>query len=234
MPSPRLNMEVYFADGRPVLDVRYDLERRVKRFLPRDPDPLRLVFRGTTPGSATQDPNTIELRLEAAFDTHNVYALRFDFTGPKDPRHTQTIIDNVARTFDRWMKGLSLAARTEGSRERYAQVFAETIAAEALPPVAKEEDAAGVLKIKQAILQGLRRGKSFSTAHKEGGTIVKIVGSFFVFQDYGESEAREEFTSEEAFFERLRKFYHWPLRLEWLPHTPPEIEEWRFIEQQLG
>jgi hypothetical protein len=234
MPSPRLNMEVCFADRRPVLDVRYDMERRVKRFLPRDPDPSRLVFRCDTPADATRDPNTIELRLEAVSEDHNVYALRFDFSGPKDPRHTQTIIDNVARTFDRWMEGLTVAPRTEGSRERYAQVFADTIAAESLPPVVKEEDTAGVLRIKQAILQGLRQGKSFSTAHHEGGTIVKIVGSFFVFQDYGESEKFEQFTGEEDFFERLRELYHWWSRRDWVPHTPPEIEEWRFIERQLS
>lgn len=44
-------MQICFKDSRPVLDVRYDIERRVKRLLPRD--------------------------LEAALDSHNVYVLEY-------------------------------------------------------------------------------------------------------------------------------------------------------------
>jgi hypothetical protein len=59
------------------------------------------------------------------------------------------------------------------------------------------------------------------------------MGDRFVFQDYGESDDREEFTSVAPFFERLRKFYDWKACDDWLPPTPPEIEVWRFIDREL-
>ena len=38
----------YFTDSRPVRDVKYDIEKRVKRLLHRDPERSEtLVFRGT-------------------------------------------------------------------------------------------------------------------------------------------------------------------------------------------
>jgi hypothetical protein len=228
-------MGAYFADSRPVLDVRYDIERRVKRLLPRDPDqPETLVFRGTSDGMGTRSSNTIELRLEAAFDTHNLYLLQLDFI-PDDGRDEQTILDNVKRAIDGWTSKLTLAQKATGSPERLSQVIAETIAREqelaALPP--REEDLAAIREIQEAILKGMRQGKGFFTANKEGGTNIKLVADQFVFQDYGESDAREEFTSDADFLARIRKFYDWPARYDWLPHPPPELEVWKFIEREL-
>jgi len=40
----------------------------------------------------------------------------------------------------------------------------------------------------------LRRGKSFGTVHKEGGTNIRWAGGRFVMQDFGEAEERKEFT----------------------------------------
>ena len=51
--------------------------------------------------------------------------------------------------------------------------------------------------------------------------------------EYGESDERQEFDSDEAFLARLREFYDYESRREWNPHVPPEIEAWRFIERQM-
>ena len=237
MPENRRHViGAYFADSRPVLDVRYDIERRVKRLLPRDPEqPETLVFRGTSDAMGTRSSNTIELRLEAAFDTHNLYLLQLDFI-PDDGRHEQTILDSVKRTIDGWTSRLTVAQKATGSPERLRQVVAETIAREqelaAMPH--REEDLAAIRETKETILNGMRRGKGLFTAHTEGGTNIKWIQGRFVFQDYGESDEREEFMSDSDFLARLRKFYDWPASYEWLPHPPPEPEVWKFIERQLN
>lgn len=88
-------------------------------------------------------------------------------------------------------------------------------------------------EIQQQILAEMRQGKLFFTAHHEGGTHIKWLGDRFVFQDYGESEEREEFTTDEAFLVRLRQFYDWWSRRDWYPNRPPEIEVWKWIQNQL-
>ena len=137
---------------------------------------------------------------------------------------------------DRFTEGLARTESRDGaSPERFRQVVEETTARErqiaSQPP--SLEDRAAILAIQEAILTRLRQGKYFFTAHHEGGTHIKWIRDRFVFQDYGESDDREEFTAEAPFFERLREFYDWPARFDWLPHTPPEIEVWRFIDREL-
>jgi hypothetical protein len=232
------SVEACFADSRPVLDVKYDVEKRVKRLLPRDPERLdALLFRGTSASVTTGGTSTIELRLEAAFDTHNLYALRLEYTGPGSPMNEKTWSENVRGTMDRWTESLMLSeSRVGASSDRFHQVVEETTSRERelanQPP--REEDLAAISAIQQGILDQLRQGKYFFTANKEGGTHIKLIGGRFVFQDYGESDDREEFSTEAEFFERLRKFYDSPARYDWLPHTPREIEVWRFIDRELG
>jgi len=224
------SVEAHFADARPVLDVKYDIEKRVKRLLPRDLErPDALVFRGTSQSYTTGGTNTIELSLEAACDTHHLYVLRVESRGQKDARD-QVWRENLRRTIFRWTDGLTLTESRAGcSPERFRQAV-ESI--RELPPL--PEDRAAICAVQDSIIGRVRGGERFFTAHKEGGTNISWVGDRFVFQDYGESEDREEFTSNDLFLERLRKFYDWRAGYDWLPHAPPELEAWRFIERELG
>jgi hypothetical protein len=224
------SVEAYFSDPRPVFDVKYDVETRVKRLLPRDPEqPDALVFRASEKSATTEGTNTIELRLEAAFDSDNLYALLLDYEGPCTPANQKTWSENMRRTMGRWTEGFTRSEpRPGGSPERFRQLVEGS--AERQPD---DEDPAAILTMQQSILTRLREGKRFFTADHEGGTHIKWIGDRFVFQDYGESDDREEFTAEAPFLERLRKFYDWKARYSWMPHTPPETEVWRIIDHEL-
>jgi hypothetical protein len=223
-------VEAYFADSRTVPEVKYDVEKRVKRLLPRDPEqPDALVFRAASKSATTDTISAIELRLEAAFETHNLYVLRLDNHGPRSPVDENGWKENMRSTMDRWTEGLTRSESRVGSPERYRRLLEGTL--EFVPP---QEDPAAILAIQQSVLARLHEGRYFFTAHHEGGTHIKWIGDRFVFQDYGESDDREEFTSDALFLERLRRFYDWRARYDWLPHAPPEIEAWRFIERELG
>jgi hypothetical protein len=229
-------LEARFTDARPVLDVKFDIEKRVRRILRRDAERPALVFRDTSPSYTTPGgSSTIELRLEAAYETYNLFALEADFAEAGDPVQEKKWEQNVRIAFDRWTTGLALTEICPPcSPDRYQQVMQETISREfdLAHRVNPEEDAA-ICVIQEAILSALRRGKSFSTAHHEGGTNIRYLGTVFVIQDYGESNDREEFADADKFLARLRQFYDWESRRDSYPHAPPEEEAWRFIERQL-
>lgn len=231
-------IEASFRDSRPPLDVLYDVERRVHRLLPRDRERVdTLVFRSTAQSVIViGGTTTVELRIDAAFDRDCVYVLRLDSENPADPVKEASWVENMRRTMDRWTEGLAPGGSTAGSSpDRLRRVVEETIAQERerANRTPTTEELAAVSEVQQAILQAMRQGKSYATAHHEGGTNIRLIGSRWVLQDYGESDEREEFTSGTAFLERLRKFYDWESRRDWYPHTPPEIEAWRYIERQL-
>lgn len=232
----KFRLEARFTDARPVLDVKFDIEKRVRRILRRDPERPTLVFRGTSPSYTTTDgTSTVELRLEAAYDTHNLYALEADFAAASDPAKEKKWEENVRIAFDRWISGLALTDTSAPcSPDRYQQVMQQTIAREfeLAHRVNPEEDAA-IRSIQDSILNSLRSGKSFSTSHHEGGTNIRCVGTVFVLQDYGEANDREEFSDTGKFLTRLREFYDWESRRDDYPHAPPELDAWRFIERQL-
>jgi hypothetical protein len=213
-----------------VLDVKYDIEKRVNSLLPRDLDqPNRLVFRAYSKSYTDNGGSTVELRLEACSDAHNLYALQFEASAPGDPAKEKVWEANVQRNFDHWTQGLALTdVRMPSSPERYRHVL-EFELADPLKP----DDAEAIQAVQAEILRDLQEGKSFFTANKEGGTHIRLLNAKFVLQDYGESNDREEFSSSADFLVRLRKFYDWESRRDWRPHAPPEIEAWKFIARQL-
>jgi hypothetical protein len=229
-------LEGLFSDSRPVLDVKYDIEKRVRQLLPRDHERPALVFRNTSRSYTTAGGSTtIELRLEAACDTYNVYALELDAVETSDPANEKRWEQNLRGAFARWTQGLA-PAETGGSSspDRYRQVMEETIAREfELAHRVNPQEEAAIRVIQETILQGLRGGQRFSTAHHEGGTNIRFLGPVFVLQDYGESNDREEFPSSAEFLARLRKFYDGEARRDWYPHAPPELEAWRFILSEM-
>jgi hypothetical protein len=231
-----LRLQACFTDARPVLDVKYDIEKRVNRLLPRDPEhPGELVFRAYWKSYTTSGGTTVELRLAAAYGTHNLFALQFDADGAADPKTEKTWEENLRVNFNKWTSGLALTEdRAPSSPDHYRQVVEETIAREAeLANYVNREDDGAIRVVQEGILDGLRHGKSFFTANKEGGTHIRFLGGSFVLQDYGESNDREEFGSAPEFLARLRKFYAYESSRDWSPHAPPEIEVWRYIERKM-
>ncbi len=228
-------LDARFTDSRPVLEVKYDIEKRVNRLLPRDAErPGTLAFRAYSKSYTTSGGTNVELRLEAAYETHNLYTLQFDADGAADAGKQKAWEENIRRNFERWTSGLALAEdRAASSPDRYRQVVEETIARETELANRVNHDDEAVRVIQEAILSGLRHGKSFFTANKEGGTHIRFLGTGFVLQGYGESNDREEFSSAPEFLARLRKFYDYESRRDWSPHAPPEIEVWKYIERQM-
>lgn len=85
-----------------------------------------------------------------------------------------------------------------------------------------------VVSHQQEILQALRSGAYFRTAHKEGGTTIFWQGGCFVREDYGDWSERHAYTEEAAFLAFLRRFFEWESRGPQRKDLP-EAERWTNI-----
>lgn len=85
----------------------------------------------------------------------------------------------------------------------------------------------------QAILQALRGGASFFTAHKEGGTRIRFDGTQFVRADYGESDLVQRFASDAEFLDFLYRFYEAENTQSVRPASLAQAEAWRLIRRRL-
>ena len=144
-------------------------------------------------------------------------------------------LKTAGRCWEFWMTKLPAGPRprdlSEASPERFAEVVQKTIEEEqrvaAIVP-----DPAPVRAIQKAILEGLRAGKSFRTAHKEGGTIIYFGEGKFRRHDYGDYPDDKEF-DEAGLLQAVWDFYEWESRQGTYPHSPPDAERWKFIQYKL-
>ena len=98
-------------------------------------------------------------------------------------------------------------------------------------PALRAADAASAA-IQQEILDALRRGAEFRTAHKEGGTVLRWQHGRFIREDYGDWSERAAYTDDAAFLAFLWRFFEWESRS--LQRVElPEPDRWRNIQQLL-
>lgn len=90
-----------------------------------------------------------------------------------------------------------------------------------------------VTTIQQTILQAMRDGATYSTAHKEGGAVIRFHARRFVYAEYGDYETRREFASDTEFLAFLREFFEYRIVRPAGSAAVSEADAWRQILQQL-
>jgi len=215
--------ELTFHDPRPPQEIQAALEREIMTVLAAVPSETRLTF--TALAKAGGVPFRVTLRFEAAHGATNGYTLRFE---PLDASLAPATLETQRKTLDGWFDlwtghftshpGLALPP---ASPDRYRELAEQ----------ARQADGRlrSVAAVKREILDGLRRGLTFSTAHKEGGTTIRHAGGRFVRTDYGESPRVEEFHDEAAFLTFLRRFFDWETSRGAYPGKASELDAWRLI-----
>lgn len=210
-------MVARFEDKRTPHEIRVHLEG-VLRSLFRVDSENPLVM--SAPVREIGSPSRLVLTFEAALPGTNVYGLRLDIGSEAAVRSGSS----ARGWFDFWIRGLQLHSEEPvppGDPERYAGLVRDLVTAEAhlTTPAA----------VKREIVIRMKAGGTFSTAHKEGGTILSYGMGRFRSSDYGESSDSRSFPDEEAFLGYLREFYDWEARLSRQPEHVPELDVWRVI-----
>jgi hypothetical protein len=215
--------EITLHDPRPPQDIQAALEREVMTVLAAAPNDARLTFSAIAKAGGV--PFRLTLSFEAAHAAMNRYTLRFE---THDSSLTPEALATQRKALDGWCDlwtrhftsdpGQSLPPE---SPDRYRELVDQARQA--------HERLAGVPILQREILDGLRRGRIFSTAHKEGGTTIRHHGGKFVRADFGESSRVEEFHDEAAFLAFLRRFFDWETSRGAFPGKASELDAWRLI-----
>lgn len=215
--------DLHFRDRRPPHEIQFALERELMTLLRPALEESQLTFRASTKLSGVAC--RVLLRLEAALLFTNCYLLQFEAAekdlSPVRPPGKGKYLDGWLDVWCRDFKRATAPEPGEGSARRAQKLAEQSLAAEA--------HLADVPTVQQEILDAVRNGATFSTAHKEGGTNIAFQRGRFVRADYGESNQMEEFHDEAAFLAFLRQFYDWETSPNTYPEKVSEYEAWKLM-----
>ncbi len=229
--------ETSFFHPRSPFDVRVEIEKRTAMLVRLDRGALpRLAYTGS--GSIAPVQYDLGLSFQTAFHQYNVFGFLVEASAAREWTRKRDFLRVTERAVGAWMNGLATTqdattvALGPELPDRYDALVKEALEREELLANI-EEDPMPIAELKRAVLEGLRAGRSFSTSHHEGGTVLFHDGTAFREQTYGAEESRRVFQAEDEMLRRVREFFDWESRRETYPHQPREVEVWRFIRRQL-
>lgn len=218
---------LHFRDRRPPHEVQFALERNLMTLFSAsmDHDVLRLLAERGVNGA----DYAFELCFEAAMPTYNCYSLRVAASWGELPKaHHEYFRTTSDSWFSSWTRDLMKATPPEpgeGSLARYRELSHAALQAEA--------HLDSVVAVQQTIVAEMKRGGSFGTSHKEGGTSIFWRDGKFVRSDYGEDPGVAHFTDEADFLAMLRRFCQWEVAGPADSGQRSEFDAWKLIWRRL-
>jgi len=219
---------LHFRDARPPQEILSVMEDNITKVFSASPKDGRLAY--STQAKINGALYTFDLRFEAALPQTNCYSLRIDASWSAMPANSHDYFRKTAGSWiDFWTRSFKQGKPVEageGSAERYAKLCDEALQAEAR--------LGSVPAIQQTIVAVMKRGATFSTAHKEGGTILKWSDGCFIRSDYGDDPDFKKFADETEFLKSLRLFYDSEISRASYPDKVPDIDAWKLILRKMN
>ena len=217
------------------LTTKFAIEKMCATLLARDQtSPIHPSFICHNAGPLGK--NQITLRLEATFPTRRLYSLTLSFNAPRNWYHEDEFLSESLRVFTYWSSKLQIPIEEidwqQASPALLAQDRNDTLAAEAAAKL-QIEDTSPIATIQQTILDAIRNGQYLRSSHKEGSNTFTFSGHNFIRRDEGECPDLITFSTEDEFLKAIRNFHDWEARRHTYPHSPPELEVWKFIQSKL-
>jgi hypothetical protein len=214
---------LHFRDARPPQEILPVMEENIVKVFSTSTKDGRLAYSAQAKINGAQ--YTFDLHFEAALPGVNCYSLRIEASWSAMPANSHEYFRKTAGGWiDFWTRSFQRGEPVkagEGSVELYTRLCDEALQAEAR--------LGSVPAIQQAIVAGMKRGSTFFTAHKEGGTILKWSDGCFIRSDYGESSELKKFADEAEFLKFLRQFYDWDTSRAVYPDKVPDLDAWKLI-----
>lgn len=210
-----MNETFHFRDHRPPPEIQHRLESRLSSlFRPiagEHPPVFSTAFRS---GLTSYQ---LRLRLNSIADGDHSYTLQMESSGPG------------AESLSGWAKFWTGGLQEAPPREP-APSSSDALRAAAASWLAADSHLDSVASVQAAILEAMRAGAVYSSAHKEGGTTIRWRrGTRFVAESYGESSYTQTFSTAEDFFAYLWESYDWRTSQYVWPERIPEIDAWKLI-----
>jgi hypothetical protein len=218
--------QLYFLSAKRPHEIQDWLERNLSAVLSPVAGEARATFQTSYKWAGIQFQ--IRLVYEAAFPNEDAYTfyMHCDLSeAPKDLPAYQRSADSWFSVWTREWKAPTKQSNAKSSEDLYATRTAEWLRV--------HESLQDPVQLQAMILDGMRQGATFSTAHKEGGTVIRYIENRWVRSDYGESDAYEIFRTPESFLAFLRQFYDFETSRNNWPNKVPEATAWRLIYRHL-
>ncbi|MBN9692363.1 MAG: hypothetical protein J0M24_19110 [Verrucomicrobia bacterium] len=219
---------LYFRDPRPPVLIVGALERE-----------LMVLFRPSREGSqwkweAAAHVNGARYQFELLFLAAQKYDLCYSLRTEASWADTQTAHHEYHRKaseswYSLWTRDLVSAkppAPAENLIELYRQQGEEALQA--------QRHLASVAAVQQMIVEGLKRGGTYSKSHKEGGTHIGWRQGKFVRSDYGDYPGQSEFPDEAAFLKMLWEFCRFDVVQHAGPEGLSELDAWKLILRRMN
>jgi hypothetical protein len=235
--ATRVAYHLHFCDTRSPHKVKSLLERDVRViFTPAVVDEtlapltthdkkLRFLGNATVLGANYK----FQLTFEDAFPTLNSYSLQMDVSwGGHDFAYNEYQRKSSESWFRLWTQEFSSTNRdlaVGGSLQLYRQRCDEAYKA--------EQELKSVDSIQGVIVDAMKRGASFRTSHKEGGTNIYWKNGRYVRSDYGDYPSEQVFEDVDRFLEILRHFCNWDVTCHSATGSVSEIDAWRLIYRRM-
>jgi hypothetical protein len=225
---------LFWHTGSP-LEVKFAIEKLCANLLKHDPKaPEYPAY--ICPNAGPLGEIFITLRLEAVFPTERLYSLHLAFKGSRNWLLEDEFLEKSKTVFDYWCSKLRVPTEEipwpQASPVLLEQEIRSTLAAED-EIAARLEDPAPIAAVQQKILAAMRAGSVFRSSNKEGSTRIYFNGTNFARLDEGDYPDSIIYRTEAEFLTAMRHFHDWKARRDTYPHTPPELEVWRFIYSEL-
>lgn len=202
-----------FEDSRPPWRIQHRLESDIASVFRPVPGEHPPVF-----ATAFKNGNTsfhLRLRLDDASGLAFRYSLHMESSGPG--------AESLNGWADFWTRDLreTPPAETRGSADAIRKTGEQWLA--------EDSRLTSTEAVQAEILDQMRKGACYATAHKEGGTTIRFSRGRFVSESYGESSSSETFATPAEFFAYLWRFHDWKTsQYDW-PNRVPELDAWKLI-----
>lgn len=219
---------LYFEDKRPPHLVQFNLERE-----------LMVLFVASMDGSqlrmnATADVNgaryDFEVRFLAALKSNYHYSLRTEASwADSDPKHHDYFRKTSDSWFQMWTRELRSATPSDMSKnlvERYQKESAATLQA--------QQQLNSVEAVQRAIIDGMKRGGTYGTSHKEGGSNIYWRVDRYVRSDYGDYPDLKNYMSDAEFLQMLWNFCQFDVTRSAGKRALPELDLWKLILRRMS
>ena len=131
--------------------------------------------------------------------------------------------------FKYWTKDFTPANPPEGAENSSEQYASVSEAAEQAEAHLNSVDA-----IQQAIVAGLKAGRTFSNSHKEGGTVIAWRNGKYVRDSYGDDPLLEQLPDEASLLKAVWHFNEGDITRHALYYKISDLDMWKLIWRRMG
>ncbi len=225
---------MYFIEQDAPEKLRFRMEKMMARLMSLDTaDEASVTYRADC-SLVTSLRRDLTLRLEDVLAEGYLYRITLDAKGEKNWYDEAEFLKEVDPVFEYWTRMFRKAnapgdSRNEDAIER-ARKTAMIADAASLPT---PEDLQAIAALQNQILSTIQRGGRFLSSNKEGNTSFHYQSGGYVRLDEGDYPDRIRFADETAFLKAVRQFFDWNAKRDTYPHSPPEVEVWNYIFNQI-